>query len=104
MSNKKIGLMPILPAHKQAALSLYPEDWKVVCTEGLKVDQNANVRAVAENVFEHVFKVLQSEKVAHGVAEAFLRRFKHYGDDPNFNTANMAVALLFLQCELEADG
>lgn len=81
---------------KRAALNLYPEEWQEFPT-GLMVDHNANLRNVAEEVFQHVFTVLQSEEVATGVSRAFLRRHKQWGDDPKFNTASMATALSYVR-------
>jgi len=91
--------MSIKDEAKLAALNLYPEDWQEL-PGGLKVDHNANVRAVAIEVFEHVFTALQSEKVAHGVSQAFLRRHEKWERDPRFIRANMATALMFAQLEI----
>ena len=89
--------MNTLEDYKKAALSLYPEEWKEF-SNGLRVDQNANVRAVAEDVFKLVFDTLRFDQdLSLGVASAFLRRIGDYAPSSQYDkcdaSAKMATAL-----------
>ena len=64
--------------YKKAALNMYPEKWKEF-ENGVRVDQNANIRAVAEGFFKRVSESLPfDENLDLGVASAFLHRMAQY--------------------------
>lgn len=88
--------MTDLPDYKQAALNMYPEEWQEF--EGFfRVDHNANIRAVAEDVFKRVFEQLTfDEELHYSVASAFKQRVERFsmgGNDED--AAFMATALQF---------
>lgn len=93
---------------KQAALNLFPEDWlESNLKEGVfRIDNNAGKRAVAEDLFLHVFNLLDDKKTVEGVLAAFYRRSMGCEvpeSDKSLLVAQMGTAMLYARLQIRGE-